>query len=334
MSNTASAAKYVVGVDLGGTNVRAAVIDRNGNILAQENGPSDAKLGAARVIERVGEVVRAATSAAGLELSDIGAVGSAVPGHIDPVTGVIHWSPNFGETINGQFRMFLEVPYTEPLSASLGLPCSAGNDANVAALGEFRNGAGVGATDMVMYTLGTGIGSGVISGGRLVTGSTGGAAEVGHQVIVAGGRQCGCGTFGCMEAYCGTAAILERAHRAVEANRPSILFDSIAGDKTTLTPKQIDKAARAGDPAAISVWEETGYYLGVGIANTVNIFNPSVVVLGGGIREAQGLLEAAERSMRRHTIYSLAKTCTIVPALLGGDAGVVGAAGLAWLSIG
>ncbi len=176
----------------------------------------------------------------------------------------------------------------------------------------------------------TGEGSGVIVDGRVVAGSTGGAVEFGHQVIVAGGRQCGCGTFGCVEAYCGTAAILERALRVIEENGPSLLFERVAGDKMTLTPKMVDDAAREGDEGARRVFEETGYYLGIGIGNAVNAFNPALVVLGGGIRKATGLLEAAERSMRRHSVYSLNHTCRIVEATLGEDAGVMGAAELAW----
>jgi glucokinase len=323
-------ADCVVGVDLGGTNVRAAVVDRHEKIIGQARNPSDAKSGEARVVAQTALTVRHAVADAGRKIAEIGAVGMAVPGHIDAKTGVIHWSPNFGDTVDGQFRMFLEVPFTGPVSKELGLACYAGNDANIAALGEFRYGAGRDVNDIVMFTLGTGIGGGVISDGRLLTGSTGGAVELGHHVIEAGGRQCGCGTFGCMEAYCGTAAILERALRMIETNRESRLFAMIQGDKTTLTPKMINDAAREGDETALQVWEETGYYLGIGIGNAVNLFNPALVVLGGGIRKATGLIAAAERSMRRHTIYSLAHTCRIVEATLGEDAGVMGAAELAW----
>lgn len=328
--SAASAAAYVVGVDLGGTNVRAAVVGRDERIVGQSRGPSDARHGAERVVARTCETVLAAIADAGVARSEVGAVGMAVPGHINQRTGIIHWSPNFGEMVDGTLRIFLDVPFAGPVAEVLGIPTAAGNDANVAALGEFRYGAGREVDDMVMFTLGTGIGSGVVVGGRLVSGSTGGAVEFGHQVIVAGGRQCGCGTLGCLEAYCGTAAILERAHRAIERNHVSVLWDRIQGDKTTLTPLMIDEAARDGDAVAREVFEETGYYLGIGIANAVNAFNPAMVVLGGGIRKATGLMAAAERSMRRHAIYSLAKDCCIAEAALGEDAGVMGAAELAW----
>jgi len=327
-------AEFVVGVDLGGTNVRAAVVSQDEKIIGQARNPSEAKNGAARVVAQVVRTVREAMAGAKRKPEEIGAVGLAIPGHIDARTGVIHWSPNFGEVVDGQFRMFLDVPFTGPISESLGLAAYGGNDANIAALGEFRYGAGRHVDHMVMFTLGTGIGSGVIVDGRLVTGSTGGAVELGHHVIVAGGRQCGCGTFGCLEAYCGTDAILERALRALESNRESLLRERLQGDKTTLTPKVIDEAARAGDALAREVFEETGYYLGIGIGNTVNIFNPERVVIGGGIRKATGLLAAAERSMRLHTVYSIARNCRIVEATLGDDAGVMGAAELAWRKVG
>jgi len=322
-------AQYFVGVDLGGQNVRAAVVGPNGSVSELCSLPSEAKSGEEVVRRQVVAVVRQAIEKAGLELAEVGAVGMAVPGHVDPVTGVIYWSPNFGRFVDGHLQIFLDVPFAKPISEELGLPVYAGNDANVAALGEYSLLEPKGITDMVMFTLGTGIGGGVISGGKLVTGSTGGAVEIGHQVIVAGGRRCGCGTLGCMEAYCGTEAILDRAFRMIEKNRKSLLWDRIAGDKMTLTPKMISEAADEGDPTAIEVWEETGYYLGIGIANAVNLFNPQVVVLGGQIRNATGLIPAAERSMRRHTIYSLARTCEIVKAQLGNEAGVVGGAVLA-----
>jgi glucokinase len=285
----------------------------------------------------VGQVVAAVNEAiaeAGLATSRVSAVGMAVPGHIDPVSGVIHWSPNFGETRGGKFEIFLDVPFAGPISCALGIPTFAGNDANVAALGEFGMLEPEGISDIVLFTLGTGIGGGVVSSGRLVTGSTGGAVEIGHHVIVAGGHQCGCGTLGCMEAYCGTDAILDRALRMLERNRASLLWDMIEGDKTTLTPKMISEAADRGDETALDVWEETGYYLGIGMANAVNFFNPQLVVLGGQIRNATGLMAAAERSLRRHAIHSLAKTCRVVEAQLGDAAGVMGGAELARRSLG
>jgi glucokinase len=229
-------AEYVVGVDLGGTNVRAAVIDRQGQIIAQEQNPSEAKNGKDRVVAQVVKTVKGSISAAKLSDTEIGAVGMAVPGHIMPDSGVIIWSPNFGETIDGQFRMFLNVPFTESVCSELRIATYAGNDANIAALGELRYGAGQGCSHLVMFTLGTGIGSGVISHGRLIVGSTGGAVELGHQTIVAGGWRCGCGNFGCLEAYCGQAGIVERAMRAIETNRPTLLREMVERDRTALTP--------------------------------------------------------------------------------------------------
>jgi glucokinase len=253
---------------------------------------------------------------------------------MDTRAGIIRWSPNFGETIDNTFHMFLDVPFTGPVSEALGLATYAGNDANIAALGEFRYGAGREVNDIVMFTLGTGIGSGVISEGRLVIGASGGASELGHHVIVAGGQMCACGHFGHMEAYCGTAPIIERALRMLENARESRLAELVGEDRATLTPKQIDDAAREGDPVALAVFEETGYYLGLGIANVIHIFNPARVVIGGGIRKATGLLDAARRSAQRNAVASLARDCQIVEAALGEDAGVMGAAELAWREVG
>jgi glucokinase len=325
-----SDAEFVVGVDLGGTNVRAAVVGKDGKIAGQARSASEAKMGADRVVAAVAAAVRAAVTDAGLNDAAIGAVGMAVPGHIDTRAGVIRWSPNFGEIKDGVFRMFVDVPFTEPVSLALGMAVCFGNDANVAALGEFRFGAGRHVQDMVMFTLGTGVGSGVVSDGKLLIGATGGAVEFGHVTIVAGGDQCGCGNFGCLEAYCGTHGIISRGLKALESGRPSLLHEKVRTDRFALTPKLIDEAARAGDAAAIGVFEQTGYYLGIGCANAVQVFNPEMIVLGGGIRKATGLLEAAELSMRRHAVYSLHHTCKLVEAELGEDAGVMGAAELAW----
>lgn len=333
-----SSITHVVGVDLGGTNVRARVLDRTGaqvdpvrDAVGYDKRESHAKNGAERVFAAVASCINAAIDNSGVAREAIGGVGMAVPGHIDPVTGVVHWSPNFGEMDeHGKLRIFLGQPFCGPISEILGLPCHAGNDANVAALGEFAYGAGKGCTDIVMFTLGTGIGSGVITGERLLTGSTGGAAELGHQAIVTGGRQCGCGSFGCLEAYCGTAAILERGHRAIEKNGTGVLFSKLNGDRTTLTPLMISQAAAEGDTDAAEVWQDFGYYLGIGVGNAVNAFNPQKVILGGGIRAVEGLIDIVTRSMHRHAIHSIYRTCTIVLAELGDDAGIIGAGALAW----
>lgn len=323
-------AEFVVGVDLGGTNVRASIISHDEKIIGHVRNHSEARLGAQAVIDTTAITIVQAIKEAGLRPDQIGAVGMAVPGHIDTRSGIIRWSPNFGTIIEGVFHVFVDVPFTGPVAEKVGIATYMGNDANVAALGEFRYGAGRGTNDMVMFTLGTGIGSGVICDGKLVIGSTGAAVELGHQVIVAGGQRCGCGTFGCLEAYCGTYGIVNRALTAIENGRPSLLHDAIGTDRGTLTPKQIDDAAKAGDSAALHVWEETGYYLGIGIGNSVNIFNPEKIVIGGGIRQATGLIDAARRSMERHSISSIRANVSIVEAELGDDAGVMGAAELAW----
>jgi len=328
-------AKAVIGLDLGGTNARAAVVYADGTKGRECSLPSCAKEGGERVRQQVVKVIREAMQAEGLSNEDIGAVGAAVPGHIDPVTGVIIWSPNFGSMVDDRFQIFLDVPFAGPVAEDLGIAVYAGNDANVAAMGAYRDLKAGGwvegdLTDIVLFTLGTGIGTGVISGGRLVTGSTGGAVELGHQVIVAGGRQCSCGTLGCLEAYCGTAAIVDRALRMLELNRESVLWDMIQRDKKELTPKTISVAAEQGDRTARDVWEETGYYLGIGMANAVNIFNPQLIVLAGQTRKGPGLIAAAERSMRRHAVYSIAKTCKVVEMELADAPGIPGGAELAW----
>ncbi|MCL5283671.1 MAG: ROK family protein [Armatimonadetes bacterium] len=322
-------AKYVIGVDLGGTNVRAGVVDRNEKIIGQDKQPSDAKAGTDVVVGRIADTILKAITKANLHPEDIAAIGMAVPGQHDVANGVVRWAPNFGAMMDDKFQMWHNVPLRKRLEDRLSISVVFDNDANVAALGEFRYGAGRQVQTMVMFTLGTGIGGGIIINGKVVQGTTGGGGEIGHMVIMPGGRRCGCGTYGCLEAMTARDAISDRAARKLSEGRPSLLWDLVKGDKLALTPAIIDQAARANDPIAVETFQETGYYLGIGVANLINLINPEMVVVGGGIAAATGLLEATERSARANSIRSIAEACSIVRAELEDEAGIMGAAELA-----
>lgn len=326
-------APYVVGVDLGGTNVRAAVVDRNEQLLGRAQTSSDAKSGVARTVARIGEVVRNAVSQANVSLDEIGAVGIAVPGHIDVPGGMIRWAPNFGDHEGDRFVPYKNVPLRDLVEKELGLAMVMDNDANVAALGEFRYGAGRGKRHLVMFTLGTGIGGGIVVEGEVLRGATGGAAEVGHIIVAAGVGGSAHGAHGRLEALAGRDAIAERAALKMESGRPTSLWEHVMTTDTLqeiLTPALIDAAAQAGDVLAIEVMEETGYYVGIGIANMINVFNPEVVVLGGNISRSETLFQAAIRTARASAIGSILASAQIVRAQLGDDAGILGAAELAW----
>lgn len=327
-------APYVVGVDLGGTNVRAAVLDRSEHSLGRAENSSEAKSGVTRTVAAIGQAVRSAVQEAGVEIEQVGAVGIAVPGHIDVPAGLVRWAPNFGHHgQDGAYVPYKEIMLRDLVEKELGIRIVMDNDANVAALGEFRYGAGRGVKHLVMFTLGTGIGGGIIIDGQVLRGSTGGAAEVGH-IIIADGRGSSLnGPHGRLETLAGRDAITERASLAMETGHDSLLWKHVIGTEALqqfITPALIDEAAEEGDALAIEVLRETGHYVGLGIATMVNVFNPEVVVLGGKIAQSKTLFNTAVRTTRASAIGSILESARIVPAELGDNAGIMGAAELAW----
>ena len=340
MTNIRSTAKanasHVIGIDLGGTNVRAAVVDRNEKLLGRAETSSSAKSGAQQTVARIVEAARGAAENAGVSIDQIGAIGIAVPGHIDVPGGMIVWAPNFGEMVGGHYVPFKQVPLRAMVEEQLGIAMTMDNDANAAALGEFRYGAGRGTRHLVMFTLGTGIGGGIIVEGEVLRGSTGGAAEVGHIIIADGVGSSANGAHGRLETLAGRDAIIERAALRMESGRDTLLWNCVKGPEALqqhITPKEIDDAAEAGDELAREVLRETGHYVGLGIASMVNVFNPEVFVLGGKISQSRTLREAAMRTARACAIGSILEAARIVAAELGDNAGIMGAAELAWREV-
>jgi len=315
--------KYIVGVDLGGTNVRAAVLDRETEqvIARGDNLPSFAMEGIELTAAQIAKAATIAIEKAGITTDEVLGVGVAVPGHVKPAEGMVMWAPNFRD----QWR---KVQIVKPIQDRLGLPVHIGNDANLAALGEFTYGVGRAVRHLAMITLGTGIGGGIIIDGRILEGADGGAAEVGHMVVMPGGRG-GNGAFGSIEGLAQRDAIIERAARKVQEGRETVLAKLSDYDRFALTPATIAEAANSGDAVAIEVFEETGYYLGVTVANLINILNPQMVVVGGGIAQSGELIMAPiRRAAYACAIRSLSRTCQIVPSALGDNAGIMGAVAL------
>jgi glucokinase len=331
-----SNASLVVGVDLGGTNVRAAVLDRHEQSLGRHENSSDAKGGVERTVARIAEAVRGAAQAAGISVEKVGAVGIAVPGHIDVPAGRIVWAPNFGHFEDGLYIPFKNIYLREMLEKELNLPVVMDNDANVAALGEFRFGAGRGTKHLVMFTLGTGIGGGIIIEGEVLRGATGGAAEVGHIIIADGLGSSANGAHGRLESLAGRDPIIERCTLKMESGRDTLLWRHVENTdalQQLITPKLIDDAAEEGDPLAIEVMQEIGHFVGLGITNMVNVFNPEVVVLGGKISRSKILFSTAVRTAKATAIGSILASAKIVHAELGDDAGIMGAVELAWREV-
>ncbi|MHB0913388.1 MAG: ROK family protein [Armatimonadota bacterium] len=314
---------YFVGIDLGGTNVRAAVCDAEGRKLGEGRRPSRAMESASITIAQIIEAAREAMSDAGVSAADVRAAGMGVPGRHRAKEGVVLWSPNFSKDWEG-------LQLLAPLREALGFPVYMENDVNVAALGEFRFGAGREVSSMVMMTLGTGIGGGIIIDGKLWSGATGSGGEIGHQVINPNGRRCGCGGFGDLEAEASQSAIVERALRKVYQGRPTVLTERLAPKYLDLTPAMIGQAASEGDALACETLAETGYFVGLGAVNALNFLNPEMVVIGGGISQAgPPLWDSIHRTVRANAIPGVLETCGVVPAELGDDAGIMGGVVLA-----
>lgn len=314
--------ELIIGVDLGGTFVKSAVVTRDKRILAKDSRPSDADGGPEAVMDAMTASADAALKQAGASRSDVLAAGFGAPGPMNWQTGVVYSPPNLPKWKN--------VPLAEEMNKRLGFPCFVDNDANVACYGEFWLGAGQGAQDIVMLTLGTGVGGGIVVFGRLLRGIDGTAAEVGHLKVMRGGRLCGCGSHGCLEAYGSVTGMVRTAIEGIEQGRNTALFKMARQDVSKITGKMISEAAAGGDEFAKWVITETAAWLGLGITSLVNLLNPEKVILGGGMIAAGDMLFEPIRQVVKANAFEVpAQRAQIVPAGLGGDAGVIGAAGAA-----
>jgi len=308
-----------IGLDLGGTNIKGGVVDENGKVLVQGEVPTLAHEGPDKIVGRMAKLAEEMKAKAPSPPVGMG-VGS--PGPLDPTTGMLYFTPNMPGWDNYHLG--------GKLKEKLGLNVVVDNDANVAALAEFRWGAGKSTKTMILLTLGTGIGGGVIFDGKLVNGPRVTAGEVGHITINDKGPKCGCGNHGCMEAYVGTEGILSRAKALLDLpGTVSILREMSGREYEKLTPALISEAGLKGDGVAISILKETGRLLGVGTASLVNLFAPEVVILGGGVaRAGEFIFTPMREEIRRRAMRPASEWVRVVPAAMGNDAGIVGAAAL------
>ena len=309
---------YDIGIDLGGTNIKGALVNEAGEILREESRPTRAALGAETVCDGIAAVITALA-----ESTDaIGGVGIGCPGTVDDASGRVVYAPNLG------WRDFdLRAAVKERTGFALRL----GNDANAAALAETLVGCAKGAQSAVIVTLGTGVGGGVVLGGRLLTGCTGTASEPGHMVIHSGGEKCACGREGCFEAYASATALIRETKRAMAA-QPQSLLHTVAKENGTVDGRTAFAAAQRGDAAARAVVERYTDDLACGLANLVNIFFPEVIALSGGIAEQGEALLVPLRERVRSLSYAsdcAARHTRIERCTLGYRAGVIGAALLA-----
>jgi glucokinase len=316
-------AKVIVGVDLGGTNLKVAVVTEDRELLHKDSVPTLAEEGPDAVLGRIEQATRDALAAAGHTLEDTLAVGVGIPGPMNWQSGVVYSPPNLPGWKN--------VPVGDTLGKALGVPCYIENDANVACYGEFWMGAGRGTESMAVLTLGTGVGGGVVVLGELLRGIDGTAAELGHLKVQRDGRPCGCGSTGCLESYASVSGMVRTAIEALASGRESSLRELCGGDVEAITGKMVFDAAEAGDTVAKWVFEETATWLGLGIVSIVHYQNPEKVVLCGGMIAAGDMLFDPIRKFVKANAFEVpGNRCQIVPAGLGSDSGVLGAAGCAY----
>ena len=309
--------RYVVGIDLGGTNIVVGTVAEDGSeLIGLVSEPTLPEQGSDAVVARIVKLARASLAEA--RGKTVAGVGIGSPGPLDTARGLVLLTPNLGWT---------NFPLRDRVTAELGLPGTLDNDANCAVFGEWWRGAARGAKHVVGLTIGTGIGGGIVLDGQIYHGASDIAGEIGHMTIDSTGRRCKCGNYGCLEAYASGPAIAARAVEGVEAGAETSLPDYVRGDLTQITAQVIYEAAHDGDEYAREVVHETAKVLGAGVANIINIFNPQVVVICGGVTLAGDQLFVPLRSeVKRRAFKPAVNACRIVPGELTGTAGVYGAA--------
>ena len=310
---------YRLGIDLGGTNIVAGVVDENYNIVATAKRKTLTERSNEEIINDMAAAALEAIETAGLKPSDIESAGVGSPGSIDPDNGIVVYTNNIG---------FKDVHLGDLLKEKTGIDFFVDNDANSAAYGEFLAGAGKDTKDFVMITLGTGVGGGVIIDGKIYTGFNYAGAELGHTVIQMDGEHCSCGRQGCWEAYASATALIRQTKQAMIRFPDSVMWQLVENDINKVNGLTAFDAMRRGDEAGKQVVDKYIYYISVGVANNINIFQPEVFCIGGGIsKEGDNLITPLNKYYNGDNYgRSLTRKTVIKTAVLGNDAGIIGAA--------
>lgn len=309
--------KYNIGVDIGGTNVKIALVDEKGIIAYSNSVPTRAEMGYEYTIQNIISTIKDSLKESNNDISNIGGIGFGLPGQIDSVNGIVRLLPN----IPG----WVEVSLAKIVQDEFKVPVKLDNDVRVATLGELNFGAGKGCQNLVCLTVGTGVGSGIVLNGQLVRGASMTAGEIGHVVVErADGEICGCGSRGCLEAYASGPSIVKMAKDYIAGGKSTKFKEIAAGNE--ITPYMVFEAAKQGDAVAKQIFNIVGEYLGVALVSVVNLLNPEKIIVGGGVGQAGDLLlNPVREAIQRRCIPTSAAAVEVVPAQLGESAGVVGA---------
>lgn len=309
--------KFKIGVDLGGTNVKVAIIDNNGHIVFSNSEPTRAEMGYQYTISNIKSVIYSSLKETGIAKNDIGGIGFGCPGQIDSDNGVVRLLPNIPGWVN--------VPLAEIIGQEFDITTKVDNDVRCATLGEHKFGAGRNCNNLVCITVGTGIGSGIILNGQLVRGASMSAGEIGHMTLQDhGGPICGCGNTGCLEALASGPSIVKMAKDYIEGGK-SCKFCELAVN-SPITSQTIAESAKQGDEVAKRIYYITGYWIGIALSSVVNLLNPEKIIIGGGVAQAGDiLLDPIRETINKRSLKLAANAVQVVPAELGESAGVVGA---------
>lgn len=309
---------YVIGVDLGGTKISTAISTLDGKIVSQTVIPTNAIEGEEPVLRRIIQTIEEVLDLAQVTPEEVQAIGIGSPGPLDAKNGTIITTPNL------PFRNYNVVA---PIKEKFGVPVYLDNDANVAAIGEFMFGAGKGKQNIVYFTVSTGVGGGAVLNGQAYRGNTSNALEIGHMTVNAHGPRCNCGNIGCLEAIASGTAIGKKGREAVLTK-----VETSLRNYQEITSYEVFVEAKKGDEVAKEIVDNAMNYLGIGVANAISIFDPEMVIIGGGVSKVGDILfDTVRKVVNKRCFKSMAEACEIVPAGLGVDAGVVGAVALAIL---
>jgi glucokinase len=309
----------IVAVDLGGTQIRAALCGADGQIFRRVARLTEAKEGPEAVYGRIYAAISEAIGDA--PIAEVAGIGIGAPGPLNPTTGIVREAPNLPG--------WKDVPLRTLISERFSRPTFLGNDANLAGLAEYLYGAGRGIRDMIYLTISTGIGSGIIVDGRMLLGAEGLAAEAGHTIILPDGPLCGCGAHGCLESVAAGPAIARDVVTRIKTGKKSRVVKMVDGDLSKIDAKVVNTAAQLGDKLAINAFRHAGTYLGIGIANLLRLFNPRMVVLGGSVtKSGPFLFDPMHEAIKANVLPLYWEGLAIAPAALGDDVGLLGAVAL------
>ncbi|MGV8981708.1 ROK family protein [Clostridium sp.] len=314
--------KLIIGIDLGGTNIKAAIFNLDLQLIIEVRRPTQAHKGPVQVINNIKQIIEEMLESLNITYESIYCMGLGIPGLLDPKQGISFFSPNFPGWEN--------IHVVNELNKRFDFPIFIDNDVRVNLYGEWRFGAGLNIKNLILITLGTGLGSGIVVDGKVLYGATSSAGEIGHMNMYRQGRPCKCGSSGCLGRYVSASGMVNTFIEKLNDGKKSIVEEWINHDINNIQASMISEAYDLNDDLSIEVMHETGQILGFGLANAINLFNPEIIIVGGGMSYAgDRLLNTVRETIRDHSLKISSQVCTVLQAQLGDCAGMIGAASYA-----